>query len=88
MTKRYDDALVNYDSSAFNAGFEEGLAGNPRRTEPADSGVSEIDWASYCEGWLMGSCEAPWTQTELTPQPTRVDRERARDAAKSREISE
>lgn len=88
MTRRYNSNLVNYQSPAFGVGFDEGRAGNPRLNEPADPEMSEVEWSSYCEGWLMGSCEAPTTPTALSPQPMRGHKECARVQTDSRTITE
>jgi len=73
MTRGYDPVLVNYHSPSFDAGFKQGLERKSRLDEPADPDISEIDWASYCEGWLMGWCEAPTTPTGPDPKRVRGD---------------
>jgi len=86
MTRGYDPVLVNYHSPSFDAGFKQGLERKSRLDEPADPDISEIDWASYCEGWLMGWCEAPTTPAE--PDPKRVRGDSAFVQTDSRVITE
>jgi hypothetical protein len=65
MMRSYNPALVDYNSPAFHAGFEQGQARNPRPDLPAEPTTSDVEWASYCEGWLMGSSEPIWTSETL-----------------------
>ena len=65
MTRSYDLALVAYNTAAFHEGFQEGQARRPRLDEPPDQAISDVEWATYCEGWLMGSSEPVWTPGTL-----------------------
>lgn len=41
------------------------MAGQARQEQldaPADADISAAEWASYCEGWLMGSSEPVWAE--------------------------
>ena len=54
----YDSDLCDYYSTWFSVGHAEGFKGQRRlKNPPLDSDLSEVEWASYCEGWLMGHCE-------------------------------
>ena len=65
MIRCYDLTLVAYNSAAFLEGFQEGQARRPRLDEPPDPAIPDVEWASYCEGWLMGSSEPVWTPGTL-----------------------
>lgn len=54
----YDPSLIDAQSDAYAAGHREGLASTsdvPQQARP--STMSDAEWASYCEGFLMGWCE-------------------------------
>lgn len=58
MNIKYDSSLVNYNSESFIIGHKEGSIsenGEPTQNRPDD--MSDVDWASYCEGVLIGWCE-------------------------------
>jgi hypothetical protein len=48
----YDDKLTDYNSPAFERGFGAGVSCQPQLAD--DPTMSDVEWASYCEGWLMG----------------------------------
>jgi hypothetical protein len=60
MARPYDDTLVEYNSPAFNTGLADGHGGKPRLDEPTYPDISDAEWASYCEGWAMGSSFLDW----------------------------
>lgn len=55
---KYDPSLVDYKSDAFWQGHTEGfksITDIPMHSRPDN--ITDIEWASYCEGFLMGWCE-------------------------------
>jgi hypothetical protein len=55
--REYDLALIDYQSPWFDMGMVEGTLRLPRADDVADgpaTNLDDIQWASYCEGWLMG----------------------------------
>jgi hypothetical protein len=52
-----DPDLVDYQSPWFDIGMLEGTLRLPRADDVADGtaiSLDDVQWASYCEGWLMG----------------------------------
>ena len=55
--RAYDPDLADYQSPWFDIGMLEGTLRLPRADDVADGtaiNLDDIQWASYCEGWLMG----------------------------------
>ena len=64
MTRRSNLAPVAYNSAAFHEGFQDGQARKPPLDEPPDPAISDLERASYCEAWLIGSSTV-WTPGTL-----------------------
>jgi hypothetical protein len=59
----HDPALVDYGSPHFEVGYR---AGQHRQASPGERDtLTDTEWASRVEGWLMGTSEPVWTRAEV-----------------------
>jgi len=57
MPRDYDPELCDYLSAWFDVGHREGFEGRQRLGQRPSDTLTDVEWASYCEGWHMGHCE-------------------------------